>query len=137
MKTSCARSPEARADRAMDRNGLADIYRRLDALETRKVGTVTFRPKIEIYWIPLAAAVLLSMALEALSALVGWLRERAARRSAAPEPLQRAMIDALHAFHFLRPGGSSRSRRPSSSGSSSGGRATRPRAGAASSIRRF
>jgi Ca-activated chloride channel family protein len=67
--------------RAMDRKGLEDIYRRLDAIETRLVDTVTFRPKREIYWIPLSAALVVSMGVEALTALFGFMRERAARRS--------------------------------------------------------
>lgn len=47
--------------RAMDREQLADIYRRLDQIETRKVDTVTFRPKTDLFWMPLAALALLSM----------------------------------------------------------------------------
>jgi Ca-activated chloride channel family protein len=52
--------------RAMDRAGLEDIYARLDAIETRKVDTVSFRPRSDVYWMPLAAALLLSLAFEAL-----------------------------------------------------------------------
>ena len=69
--------------RAMDRKGLEDIYRRLDAIETRKVDTVTFRPKTDIYWIPLAAGLAVGMGAEALALLFGWLSRRAARRAAA------------------------------------------------------
>src|SRR5262249_1646106 len=67
--------------RAMDRKGLDDIYRRLDAIETRKVDTVTFRPKPEIYWIPLAAGLILIVAVGALAGLFAWMRARPARRS--------------------------------------------------------
>jgi len=67
--------------RAMDRKGLEDIYRRLDSLETRLVDTVTFRPKREIYWMPLSAALVVSMGVEALTALFVLMRERAAHRS--------------------------------------------------------
>jgi Ca-activated chloride channel family protein len=66
--------------RAMDRKGLEEIYARLDAIETRKIDTVTFRPKREIYWIPLAGAIGLSMAAEAAAFLAGSLRARAGRR---------------------------------------------------------
>lgn len=52
--------------RALDRNALAGIYRRLDAVETRRIETVTFRPRTDLYWIPLGLALLLSMAAQAL-----------------------------------------------------------------------
>jgi Ca-activated chloride channel family protein len=52
--------------RAMDREQLADIYRRLDEIETRKVDTVTFRPKTDLFWMPLAAMTLLSMLAQAV-----------------------------------------------------------------------
>jgi Ca-activated chloride channel family protein len=65
----------------MDRKSLEDIYRRLDTLETRLVDTVTFRPKREICWMPLSATLVVSMGVEALTALFGLMRERAARRS--------------------------------------------------------
>jgi Ca-activated chloride channel family protein len=71
--------------RAIDGKALEAIYARLDAIETRKIDTVTFRPKREIYWIPLAGAIALSMAAEAMAFLAGWARGRAARRSLAPE----------------------------------------------------
>lgn len=77
--------------RAMDRTGLEDIYKRLDAIETRLVDTVTFRPKKEIYWIPLLGALVVSMGAEALAALFGLLRMRAARRSAGPASPQAAV----------------------------------------------
>jgi Ca-activated chloride channel family protein len=66
--------------RAMDRKGLEEIYARLDATETRKIDTVTFRPKREIYWIPLAGTIGLSMAVRAAAFLAG---SRAAPRGAA------------------------------------------------------
>ncbi|HEU0155004.1 MAG TPA: VWA domain-containing protein [Stellaceae bacterium] len=67
--------------RAMDRQQLSDIYRRLDEIETRKVDTVTFRPKTDLFWIPLAAMTLLLMLAQALR-LVRVPGRRA--RSAAP-----------------------------------------------------
>lgn len=47
--------------RALDRSQLAQIYDRLDAIETRKVDSVSFRPKRDLYWLPLAAALILSI----------------------------------------------------------------------------
>lgn len=52
--------------RALDREELAGIYRRLDAVETRRIDTVTFRPRTDLYWLPLALALLLSMGAQAL-----------------------------------------------------------------------
>jgi Ca-activated chloride channel homolog len=124
--------------RAMDRKGLDDIYRRLDALETRKIDTVTFRPKTEIYWIPLAAALILSMGVEALALVFGWLRERAERRPAAREPLRAASCWTRCTLSTsCDPGRSSPSPPPCFFGLSFAGRTTRPRAGATSSTRRF
>ncbi|MCX5578583.1 VWA domain-containing protein [Kaistia terrae] len=63
--------------RAMDRQQLATIYDELDKIETRKVDTVTFRPKTELYWIPLGALVILSMLGQALL-LIRWPHRRTA-----------------------------------------------------------
>jgi Ca-activated chloride channel family protein len=52
--------------RALDRAQLSDIYRRLDEIETRKVDTVSFQPRIELFWLPLLPMVLLSMLSQAL-----------------------------------------------------------------------
>jgi len=51
--------------RAMDRVELADIYRRLDAVETHKIDTVSFSPKRELFWLPLLAMTVFSMLIEA------------------------------------------------------------------------
>lgn len=51
--------------RALDRDGLAGIYARLDEVEARKVETVSFQPRLELYWIPLAALLLVSMLAQA------------------------------------------------------------------------
>ena len=63
--------------RALDRAELADIYRRLDAIETRKIDTVSFSPKRELYWLPLLVMTLFSMLIEAglLLAVAGPLRK--------------------------------------------------------------
>jgi Ca-activated chloride channel homolog len=47
--------------RALDRNQLAAVYDRLDAIETHQIDSVSFRPKRDLYWIPLVAALVLSM----------------------------------------------------------------------------
>mgnify|MGYP001240518325 CR=1 FL=1 len=52
--------------RALDRDQLAGIYARLDQVEARKVETVSFQPRLELYWMPLAALLLLSMLVQAL-----------------------------------------------------------------------
>jgi Ca-activated chloride channel family protein len=64
--------------RALDRDQLAGIYQRLDEIETRRIDTVSFRPKRDVYWIPLAAALALSLLTQALRLL--W-RHRPARPS--------------------------------------------------------
>jgi Ca-activated chloride channel family protein len=61
--------------RALDRAQLADIYRRLDQIETRKIDTISFQPKSELFWLPLLTLVLLSMAVQAVR-LVRWPRRR-------------------------------------------------------------
>ena len=57
--------------RALDRQQLADIYTRLDKVEARKVDTVSFQPKTELFWLPLAGLMLLTMLVQALR-LVRW-----------------------------------------------------------------
>jgi Ca-activated chloride channel family protein len=66
--------------RALDRAGLVRIYAQLDALETRKIDTVSFRPKRDIYWIPLVGALILSMLGQALHLLSRQLRLASAAR---------------------------------------------------------
>ena len=52
--------------RALDRAELADIYRRLDQIEARKVDTVRFEPRTELFWVPVLALAALSMLVQAL-----------------------------------------------------------------------
>lgn len=66
--------------RALDRTQLADIYRRLDEIETRHIDTVSFRPRRDIFWVPIAAMLVLTMFAQSLFIL------RRHRRSPAPEP---------------------------------------------------
>jgi Ca-activated chloride channel family protein len=71
--------------RAMDRAGLADIYRRLDAIETREVDTVSARPRTDLFWWPLAAMLTLTLGIQAARLLPRLLRRRApAQRVALP-----------------------------------------------------
>lgn len=67
--------------RALDRDELEGVYRRLDEIEARKVETVSFQPRLELYWLPLAALALLSMAAQALR-LVRWPCRRTAEAAA-------------------------------------------------------
>lgn len=46
---------------AMDRTELSGIYQRLDEIETREVKTVSHRPRRDLYYWPLVAALLLSL----------------------------------------------------------------------------
>ena len=64
--------------RALDRAELSDIYRRLDQIETRKVDTVSFQPRTELFWVPLLALAAFSMLVQALL-LMRW--PRALRRA--------------------------------------------------------
>ncbi|MBI2741504.1 MAG: VWA domain-containing protein [Rhodospirillales bacterium] len=57
--------------RALDRAELSDIYRRLDQIETRKVDTVSFQPRVELFWAPLLALVAFSMLVQA-SLMLRW-----------------------------------------------------------------
>jgi len=56
--------------RALDRDQLANIYTKLDAVETRKVDTVSFQPKVDLFWMPLAGLLLLAMGVQALRLLL-------------------------------------------------------------------
>ena len=56
---------------------MRDIYQRLDQIETRKVDTVSFEPRTELFWVPLLALALFSMLVQALL-MVRW-----------PSPLRR------------------------------------------------
>jgi Ca-activated chloride channel family protein len=56
---------------AMNRSELAGIYDRLDEIETREVKTVSHRPRRDLYFWPLAAALLVSLAAHAWRLLIG------------------------------------------------------------------
>ncbi|MFE1598308.1 VWA domain-containing protein [Methylobacterium sp. ID0610] len=56
--------------RARDRDALAGIYRRLDAIETRRIETVSVRPRTDLYWLPLGLALLLGLGAQALGLML-------------------------------------------------------------------
>jgi Ca-activated chloride channel homolog len=64
--------------RAFNRVELAGIYDRLDRIETRKVEIVSFQPRLELYWVPIAALALFSMLVQGFR-LVRWPRRRGVR----------------------------------------------------------
>ncbi|HEX5397910.1 MAG TPA: VWA domain-containing protein, partial [Verrucomicrobiae bacterium] len=87
-------------------NQLNEIYDRLDKLETRKVQTVSHRPRRDVYWWPLAAALVFSMLFQAL----GLLKQKGAKaakfEAASPAFASFApfcLAVATPAFHFIRP----------------------------------
>ncbi len=85
---------------------LKEIYDRLNKLETRKVQTVSHRPRRDIYWMPLAVALGLSMLFQAL----GLLKRKSATitkaQAASPAyasfaPIHLAAVSPV--IHFIRP----------------------------------
>jgi len=52
---------------AADRKSLEGIYEKLDQLETREVKTVSHRPRIDLFYVPVAAGLLLSLIVKAFS----------------------------------------------------------------------
>jgi Ca-activated chloride channel family protein len=72
---------------AADRPQLDAIYRKLDALETHRAETVSQRPRRDIYWAPLALALVVS-ALEHVYLLAkrAWRRRRVTLRAVSSAP---------------------------------------------------
>lgn len=89
---------------ATDRGQLEGIYDQLNRLETRKVETLSHRPRRDVYWWPLALALLVSMAWLGTGLV---LRERREARRAGAATLAAAapvgLATALAQFHFMRP----------------------------------
>ncbi|MEO2029112.1 MAG: hypothetical protein ABGZ23_24815 [Fuerstiella sp.] len=56
---------------AMNRDELSGIYKRLDEIDTREVKTVSHRPRRDLYFWPLAAALLVSLATHSWKLLTG------------------------------------------------------------------
>ncbi|XZE52202.1 VWA domain-containing protein [Planctomycetaceae bacterium SH139] len=59
---------------ALNRKELATIYQRLDEIETRDVKTVSYRPRQDLYYWPLACALLVSLAAHAWKILAEQVR---------------------------------------------------------------
>jgi Ca-activated chloride channel family protein len=55
--------------RAMDREGLAGIYRRLDQIEVHEVDSVSARPRTDLFWWPLGAMLVLGFGTQAVRLL--------------------------------------------------------------------
>jgi Ca-activated chloride channel family protein len=64
---------------ATDRKQLDEIYHQLDALETRKAQTISHRPRRDVYWWPLAVALMASLVQQVLQLVVH--RARATARA--------------------------------------------------------
>ena len=62
--------------KASDRDQLATIYNELDRLEAVSVETISHRPRRDIFWMPLAAALVLSLGGTVLGGIFRALRER-------------------------------------------------------------
>src|SRR4029077_6325988 len=65
---------------AADQTQLSAIYQRLDAMETHKAETVSHRPRRDVFWWPLVAALFVSVLQQAVQLV---LRRSAARPVAA------------------------------------------------------
>jgi Ca-activated chloride channel homolog len=71
---------------AADRDQLDDIYRKIDALETRKAETISHRPKRDIYWWPLILALATTMFQHVLQLASSRLRSHPRPSSSTLEP---------------------------------------------------
>lgn len=69
---------------AADRQQLAEIYRQLDQLETRKAQTITHRPRRDVYWWFLGAGLLVSMLQHGAQLLLNRSRPSSSKRSDPP-----------------------------------------------------
>lgn len=67
---------------AEDRQQLEEIYRKIDALETRKAETISHRPKRDVYWWPLAVGFGVSLLQHALQLIVNRPRSRSSSSNA-------------------------------------------------------
>jgi len=72
---------------ALNRKELATIYQRLDEIETRDVKTVSYRPRQDLYYWPLACALLVSLAAHAWKILAEQVR------SARPNSTRRLRVN--------------------------------------------
>jgi Mg-chelatase subunit ChlD len=96
-----------RYSHANDRAALAEIYAQLDAIHTRKVQTVSHRPRRELFHWPLGIGMLLSLAYHLLWAVRTGVRRRPSLPAAAAAPVHLAallpVVTGVNQFHFLRP----------------------------------
>jgi Ca-activated chloride channel homolog len=67
--------------RALDRKQLDQIYTRLDQIETHEVQTVSARPRIDLYWWPLAALLIVTLVGQG-ARLIPWRTLRTGRAAA-------------------------------------------------------
>ena len=72
---------------ALNRQELASIYQRLDEIETRDVKSVSYRPRQDLYYWPLAAALLISLAAHA------WKMIAEQMRGAQPNATRRLRVN--------------------------------------------
>jgi Ca-activated chloride channel family protein len=91
---------------AADRTQLSSIYGKLDAIESRKMQAVSHRPRRDVYWWPLAAALLVSMGYFGLGLILATplARNRQTQSPSRLAAFSPASLGAgLIAFHFIRP----------------------------------
>lgn len=88
-----AQSAEGSYFHAADREQLAGIYDQLDRIETRQVDVVSYRPKQDLFYWPLLAALLLSVGEKALSGLRGARDLRGSRDPRAPASPESVHVD--------------------------------------------
>ena len=55
--------------RALDRDQLAAAYAEIDKAEARKVETIAFQPRLELYWLPLGLMVVIGLLVQAFGLL--------------------------------------------------------------------
>lgn len=72
---------------ALDRQELDGVYDELNKIETSETKTVSFRPRSDLYFWPLGAALVLSLAIQAYQLL------RSRREEAAVESMARVRVD--------------------------------------------
>lgn len=92
---------------AADTRQLDEIYSHLDQLETRKAQTISHRPRRDVYWWPLVAALVVSMFLHIVQLLMPNTgrkvkTESPGRAVASITPFSMAALWPL-SFHFIRP----------------------------------
>jgi Ca-activated chloride channel family protein len=75
-----------RAFRAEDRAGLAEIYATIDRLAPDEATRTLFRPRVELYWLPIAAATLLAALYHGAALAAATLRRRPAAGGVVQRP---------------------------------------------------